>query len=152
MMNNPLLRLRFAVNPYLPQILFSMLNLLALTALNLYIPTIIRDIIDEGLARADVQFLIRAALLLLGLGLLTAALGAFQRFLSEWISGHIGYDIRNRLYNHIQHMSFSFHDHAQTGLRAWLLYAGLTLVVLALLVWGLRRRFGRRLSFLGGAA
>ncbi len=44
------------------------------------------------------------------------------------------------------------HDHAQTGLRAWLLYAGLTLVVLALLVWGLRRRFGRRLSFLGGAA
>lgn len=44
------------------------------------------------------------------------------------------------------------HDHAQTGLRAWLLYAGLALVVLALLVWGLRRRFGRRLSFLGSAA
>jgi len=115
MMNNPLLRLRFAVKPYLPQIAFSMLNLLALTALNLYIPSIIRDIIDEGLARADVQFLVRAALLLLGLGLLTAAMGAFQRFLSEWISGHIGYDIRNRLYNHIQHMSFSFHDHSQTG-------------------------------------
>lgn len=44
------------------------------------------------------------------------------------------------------------HDHAQTGLRAWLLYAGLTLVVLVLLVWGLRRRLGRRSSFLGGAA
>lgn len=44
------------------------------------------------------------------------------------------------------------HDHAQTGLRAWLLYAGLTLVVLALLVWGVRRRLGRRSSFLGGAA
>jgi ATP-binding cassette subfamily B protein len=115
MMNNSLLRLRFAVKPYLPQIAVSMLNLTALTALNLYIPAIIRDVIDEGLIRADSRFLARSALLLLGLGLLTAAMNGFQRFISEWISGHIGYDIRNRLYNHIQNMSFSYHDHAQTG-------------------------------------
>jgi len=115
MMNNPLLRLRFAVKPYLPQIAMSMLNLTALTALSLYIPAIIRDVIDEGLIRADSGFLARSALLLLGLGLLTAAMNGFQRFISEWISGHIGYDIRNRLYNHIQNMSFSYHDHAQTG-------------------------------------
>jgi len=115
MMNNPLLRLRFAVRPYLPQIAVSMLNLTALTALSLYIPAIIRDVIDEGLIRSDSDFLVRAALLLLGLGLLTAAMNGFQRFISEWISGHIGYDIRNRLYNHIQNMSFSYHDHAQTG-------------------------------------
>lgn len=115
MMNNPLLRLRFAVRPYLPQIAVSMLNLTALTALSLYIPAIIRDVIDEGLIRSDSDFLARSALLLLGLGLLTAAMNGFQRFISEWISGHIGYDIRNRLYNHIQNMSFSYHDHAQTG-------------------------------------
>ncbi|QKO23768.1 hypothetical protein HTY51_02140 [Rhodoferax sp. BAB1] len=44
------------------------------------------------------------------------------------------------------------HSHAQTGLLAWLLYAGLALLILALSVWGLRRRFGRRHPFLGGAA
>ncbi len=115
MMNHPLLRLRFAIQPYLPQILVSMFNLMALTALNLYIPAIIRDVIDEGLIRAESGFLVRSALRLLGLGLLTAAMNGFQRYLSEWISGHIGYDLRNRLYNHIQHLSFSFHDHAQTG-------------------------------------
>jgi ATP-binding cassette subfamily B protein len=115
MMNNPLLRLRFAIKPYLPQIFLSMLNLGALTALSLYIPSVIRDVIDQGLARADSAFLVRSALILLGLGLLTAAMSALQRFVSEWISGHIGYDIRNRLYNHIQSMSFSYHDHAQTG-------------------------------------
>ncbi|PWH12024.1 MAG: ABC transporter ATP-binding protein [Anaerolineae bacterium] len=115
MNQHPLLRLRFAIRPYLPQIAVSMLNLTALTGLSLYIPAIIRDVIDEGLLRAEQGFLVRAALLLLGLGLLTAALNGFQRYLSEWISGHIGYDIRNRLYNHIQNLSFSFHDHAQTG-------------------------------------
>lgn len=115
MMNNPLLRLRFMVRPYLPQISISILNLTALTVLNLYIPAIIRDVIDEGLIRSDSRFLARSALLLLGLGLLTAAMNGFQRFISEWISGHIGYDLRNRLYNHIQNLSFSYHDHAQTG-------------------------------------
>ena len=38
-----------------------------------------------------------------------------QRYLSEWIATHIGYDLRNRLYDHIQHLPFSYHDHAQTG-------------------------------------
>jgi ABC-type multidrug transport system fused ATPase/permease subunit len=31
------------------------------------------------------------------------------------MASNIGYDLRNRLYNHIQHLSFSYHDHAQTG-------------------------------------
>lgn len=44
------------------------------------------------------------------------------------------------------------HNDAQTGTSTWLLYGGLALVVLALLGWGLRRRLGRRHSFLGGAA
>lgn len=114
-MNNPLFRLRSAARPYLPQILLSMLNLLSLTALGLVIPRIIRGVIDEGIAHADLSYLVRSALLLLGLGLLTAAMNALQRYISEWVSGHIGYDLRNRMYDHIQGLSFSFHDHAQTG-------------------------------------
>ena len=39
----------------------------------------------------------------------------FQRYLSEWIAQHIGYDLRNRLYDHIQHLPFTYHDHSQTG-------------------------------------
>ena len=108
-------RLRFAIKPYLIQIAFSALNLLGLTALSLYMPRIMRDLIDNGLARGDSRLIILSALLLLGLGLLTAALSGLQRYLSEWIAGHVGYDLRNKLYDHIQNLSFSFHDHAQTG-------------------------------------
>lgn len=110
-----IIKLRSFVKPYLPQILLSALNLAALTAMNLYVPRIIRDVIDQGLVRAESGFLIRSALLLLILGLTAAALSAFQRFISEWIGAHVGYDLRNKLYDHIQHLSFSYHDHAQTG-------------------------------------
>jgi ABC-type multidrug transport system fused ATPase/permease subunit len=112
---NPILRLRSVVKPYLPQISVSLLSLAVLTGLSLIVPHIMQQVIDDGISRNNVSFLVRAALLLLGLGLMTAVLNGFQRYISEWIGGRIGYDIRNRLYNHIQGLSFSFHDHAQTG-------------------------------------
>ncbi len=112
---NSILRLRSFVKPYIPQILLSLLSLATLTGLSLIVPHIMQQVIDDGISRNDVSFLVRAALLLLGLGLMTAILNGFQRYISEWISGHIGYDIRNRLYDHIQGLSFSFHDHSQTG-------------------------------------
>jgi ATP-binding cassette subfamily B protein len=112
---NPILRLRSFVRPYLPQILLSLLSLATLTGLSLLVPRIIQRVIDEGIASGQSGVLAQSALLLLGLGLLTALLNGFQRYISEWIGGHLGYDIRNRLYDHIQHLSFSYHDHSQTG-------------------------------------
>ncbi len=110
-----ILRLRSFIKPYLPQILFSAFNLAVLTALSLYVPRIIRDVIDQGLALREVGFLVRSALILLILGLVTAALSALQRYVSEWIGARVGYDLRNKLYDHIQNLSFAYHDHAQTG-------------------------------------
>ncbi len=60
MNRHPLLRLRFAVRPSWAANPARLLNLTALTALNLYIPSIIRDVIDEGLLRAETGFLVRS--------------------------------------------------------------------------------------------
>jgi ATP-binding cassette, subfamily B, multidrug efflux pump len=110
-----LLRLRAYLRPYWLQVLISLILLLALTGLSLIIPEIIQQVIDVGLKQAEVGFLFKYALILLGIGALSAVLTYFQRYISEWIASHIGYDLRNRLYDHIQHLSFSYHDHAQTG-------------------------------------
>ncbi|MBI3153265.1 MAG: ABC transporter ATP-binding protein, partial [Chloroflexi bacterium] len=59
--------------------------------------------------------LARSALVLLGLGLGSALLNFSQRYLSEWTASRIGYDLRNRVYDHIQHQAFTYHDHAQSG-------------------------------------
>ncbi len=110
-----LIRIRVFLQPYNWQILANLLILLTMTGLSLVVPRIIQGVIDDGLIKGQTAFVLQSALLLLGLGLFSAALGLVQRYLAQWIASHIGYDLRNRLYDHIQFMTFSFHDHAQTG-------------------------------------
>jgi ATP-binding cassette, subfamily B, multidrug efflux pump len=110
-----LLRIRIFLKPYFWQILLTLLMLLILTGLSLVVPRIIRSVIDDGLARGASRYLLRSALLLLGLGLVSAILNLGNRYWSEWIAARVGYDLRNRMYDHIQYLPFTYHDHAQSG-------------------------------------
>jgi ATP-binding cassette, subfamily B, multidrug efflux pump len=110
-----LLRIRVFLRPYLWQILVTLLILLILTGLSLVVPGIIGSVIDDGLARGQTSYLIRSAFLLLGLGLMSAVLNLGNRYWSAWIAARVGYDLRNRLYDHIQYLPFTYHDHAQSG-------------------------------------
>lgn len=110
-----LLKLRAYLKPYLGQILLNLLILLVITALSLIGPKIIQGVIDRGLKAGAAPFLVRSALILLGIGSGIAALNLAQRYLTEWIGAHVGYDLRNAMYDRIQHLPFTFHDHAQTG-------------------------------------
>ncbi|GAB4450220.1 MAG: ABC transporter ATP-binding protein [Anaerolineales bacterium] len=110
-----LLKLRPYLKPYLGKILLNLLMLLGITALSLVVPRIIRSVIDDGLTRGETAYLVRSALLLLGLGLVSAVLNLSNRYLGEWIAARVGYDLRNRMYDHIQHLPFTYHDHVQSG-------------------------------------
>ncbi len=103
------------MRPYVRQIGADLFLLLSVTGLGLIVPLILQNVIDDGLLRGDIGYLGRAALLLLGLGLLTAILNLAQQYLSAWTAARIGYDIRNSLYNRIQYLPFTYHDHAQSG-------------------------------------
>ncbi|MGE5224127.1 MAG: ABC transporter ATP-binding protein, partial [Omnitrophica WOR_2 bacterium] len=108
-------RLRVYLRPYLLQILLALFCMLSITAISLVIPYVIRQVIDRGLAQKEIGFLLQSALVLLVIGILRAFLTYGQRYTSEWIAQHIGYDLRNSLYDHIQHLPFTFHDHSQAG-------------------------------------
>lgn len=110
-----LIRIRIFLKPYLWPILATLLMLLTITGLNLLVPRIIRSVIDEGLVQGETGYLIRSAFLLLGLGLVSAILNLGNRYWSEWIAARVGYDLRNRMYDHIQYLPFTYHDHAQSG-------------------------------------
>lgn len=110
-----LLRISTFLRPYTGQVIASLVMLLTLTGLNLLVPRIIQSVIDDGLVGGQTNNLIRSALLLFGLGLGSAILNLFHRYISEWIAVGVGYDLRNRLYDHIQHLPFTYHDHIQSG-------------------------------------
>ncbi len=101
--------------PYRRVVLGALLCLLALTAADLALPLILRAVIDRGLAGASTRFLMLSAGAIFGLGVLHAALAFGQRYASEWVSHRVSFDLRNRLFDHIQHLSFTFHDHTQSG-------------------------------------
>ncbi len=53
--------------------------------------------------------------IILGLNIVRGALSYFQNYLGEAVSQFVSYDLRNMMYNHVQHMSFGFHDRHHTG-------------------------------------
>ena len=103
------------MRPYWGRVWLALVFLLGMTATSLVVPTIIRQVIDVGLVQGEISFLAVAALVILGLGALRGGLTYLVRYNSEWIAARTGYDLRNRLYDHIQHLPFTFHDHSQTG-------------------------------------
>jgi ATP-binding cassette, subfamily B, multidrug efflux pump len=110
-----LLKLNKFIKPYSWQILLNMSILLAITGLSLVVPQILQNVIDQGLKAGAVSLLIRSALILLSIGIGTAILNLVQRYLTEWIGAHVGYDLRNAMYDRIQDLPFTYHDHSTTG-------------------------------------
>ena len=53
--------------------------------------------------------------IIIGLMVVRGILSYFQTYLGEALSQLVSYDIRNMLYDHVQHMSFGFHDRHHTG-------------------------------------
>src|SRR5258706_2403195 len=110
-----LVRASVFLKPYIWQVAATLLTLLALTGLNLLVPRVIQNVIDVGLLRADNVDLVRSALTLFGIGIVSAILDLLNRYGSEWVAASVGYDLRNRMYDHIQYLPFTYHDHAQSG-------------------------------------
>jgi ATP-binding cassette subfamily B protein len=85
------------------------------TCFALIVPWLLAWAIDTGLQHGQFSTLLFAT----GAILLASALrGLFaygQGYLSQAVSNLVAYDLRNSLYDHLQNLSFSFHDEAETG-------------------------------------
>ncbi len=101
--------------PYRFKILGLLATILAITGLSLIPPLLYRDLIDNAVANGDTSRLNWLALGMIGVPLLNAAIGFGQRFLSATIGEGLIADLRNTLFNHMQHMSLRFFTHTKTG-------------------------------------
>ena len=90
------------------------------TAAYLVLPKLIGNAIDqvaEVLGAGDIseRDILIIVLIIFALNLLRGLLTFGQNYLGESLSQLVAYDIRNDFYNHIQHLSFRFHDREHTG-------------------------------------
>jgi ABC-type multidrug transport system fused ATPase/permease subunit len=113
-------RLLGYLQPYRRQAVLTYLCLLMVTVLNLIVPWLVKSVIDYALAQGTAlgnsrSYLVQAALAIIGISMVKAVFSFGQRYLTEWLSLRTAYDIRNQFYNHVQRLSFAYHDAAQTG-------------------------------------
>jgi len=103
------------VKPYWFKEALAYLTLLSINGLQIYIPLLIRRIVDEGISKEDFRLLALLSLTLIGLDLLRGVFNFLEGYLTEWVSQYVAYDFRNAIYRKLQHLSFSYHDRSQTG-------------------------------------
>lgn len=106
--------LRFAV-PYWKRYVLSFCLVFGISALNLLQPMVIKWVIDGILETKRYHLLAYGALAILGVALVKGILQYLQRFSMSYAGQEVVFDIRNTLYRHLQQLSFSFYDQAQTG-------------------------------------
>ena len=78
-------------------------------------PLIYRQIIDGGIAKHDSRLIVVLALLLGALALADALLSLAQRYISSRVGEGLIYDMREKVFGHVQEMPLAFFSRTQTG-------------------------------------
>ncbi len=95
--------------------LLAFVCLTASTVFSLVIPKMLGNGIDTVLNSGRAATLIIAAGVIIGSSALRGITGYGNRYFTQVISQRVAYDIRNKLYDHLQSLSFAYFDKAQTG-------------------------------------
>jgi len=110
-----LLRLLVFTQKYWRLFLLAFVCLVATTAFSLAIPWMLGEGIDNVLQQGERSFLILTAAVVVGASALRGLSSYGYTYLSQVASQKTSYDIRNALYDHLQRLSFAYHDQSQTG-------------------------------------
>jgi ATP-binding cassette subfamily B multidrug efflux pump len=114
-LGKPLLRALGFLASYKWETAGAFTSLVLSSAGNLVIPRLTQVVIDQGIAVRVMSVILWGAAGIVIASLLQALFSYLQGLLAARASQGIAYDLRNALYAHIQSLSFSYHDRAQTG-------------------------------------
>jgi ATP-binding cassette subfamily B protein len=106
--------IKFA-KPYSRQLLIFLALVIVDSVIGAANPLIYREIIDQGILGSRADIVINLALLVAGLAVIDAALSLGERFFSSKIGEGLIYDMRTRVFAHIQQMPLAFFTRTQTG-------------------------------------
>lgn len=96
------------LKPYWKQMALVMLAILMSSFFRILPLVLTGRIIDDGLIGRNLSTLITLIGLSLGVTLLANLIGMLESYLNTWIAQHITFDMRNKMYRHLQNMSHRF--------------------------------------------
>ncbi len=103
------------LKPYWLQFLFVFIAILLSATVGLLPSIITGRIVDEALLGENLTLLIR--LLLMAFATLAASqiIGVLESYINAWIANRIIFDMKNQMYDHLQHMPHSFFTSEKQG-------------------------------------
>ena len=96
------------ITPYWKQFAVVLACIIVSSVLGLLPSVLTGKIIDEGLIGRDMKLLIILICASLGVTLLSNLIQVGESYLNSWIAQHMTFDMRNKMYRHLQKMPQSF--------------------------------------------
>lgn len=109
------LRILSYIKPYMHRLIFAMFCTIMAAAGNLYIPWIIKDMIDEVLADKNGTMLNWIAASIIAIFVVRGLFWYGQNYLMSYVGQSVIIDIRAAVFKKIQRLSVSFYDKNKTG-------------------------------------
>ena len=110
-----LIRIVGYLKPYWPQFLMVFLAILVGSVVGLFPSIITGRIVDQALAGNDLALLVRLLLTALAAMLASQLVGVLENYINSWISERIIFDMKNEMYDHLQHMPHAFFTTEKQG-------------------------------------
>ena len=108
-------RLLGFLRPYRGQVIVSAVLAAGTQAAGLVIPYLTGAVIDSAQRGDGRRHIYGLALLIVAAGAVKGVMMLFRRWLAGRLSLAVEYDLRNRVYEHLQRLSYRFYDRHQTG-------------------------------------
>ncbi|MGI6092279.1 MAG: lipid A export permease/ATP-binding protein MsbA [Veillonellaceae bacterium] len=109
------LRLLQYIKPYIPRLIIAVICMIFASGANLYVPWILKDVIDQVLSEKDMM---RLNIIAGGIIVIYFLRGIFfygQTYLMSYIGQRVVIDIRETIYRHLQRLQLSYFEKRKTG-------------------------------------
>jgi ATP-binding cassette, subfamily B, bacterial len=103
------------LRPYRPRLILYLLVILAGAVVGSIPPLLVKGLIDQGIQGHNLHVVDVLAAAMVGLALATTALSLVSRWFGSVIGEGIIFDLRSKLYDHVQRMPVAFFTRTQTG-------------------------------------
>lgn len=96
------------LRPYWKQMLLVLLMIVISSYLSILPSLLTGKIIDDGIIAKNLPLLIKLIILSLGVTLASNLIGVLESYVNTWVGQQISFDMKNKMFRHLQAMSHEF--------------------------------------------